>query len=304
MPDLWVPNNAERLVIPESNDTSAGAFGFFRDVYDNLCDTSVFHGRAMNSIWTSRKPASIGAAPKTGAWWAVGYRTPTAPPTDSCFVVASPSASYPAVKPDSVKIVLVPFYFTALRVVYKGTNIVVDSVGINTDQEVELEVQGHPSNAPAGTWVTDNSAKWTLPSGPTVANPPGTGGTWTFSPTAPTSLGTPPVTSLIVSDNADARTTPATIKIYVTPAPPSRVEFELVDKNPTAGIPFKTVVRIYNTDGLVPGTWCYPGQGSGQNPLAADHDAQCADRQRYSYDCRLRRLRQSAFEHHGELDHQ
>jgi hypothetical protein len=266
MPDLWTPKDLPLLVITANQDTTNGAFAFFRDQFNNLCDTAVSKGRAMNSVWTSRNDQKIGVSPKTGSWWAKAYRI-SSTGADSGFVVASPSATYPTVKPDSVKVVVYNFYFTELRIVYKGTTIRVDSIGINTDQTVELEVQGMPSNAP-GTWVSA-AAYWILPSGPAVSPPLTNNQTqdmrpeWTFSPTEPTSLSAQPVKQLIVW-NSNPQTKPDTAKILVTPAPPSRVEFVLIDKTPVAGEAFKAELRIYNTDGPVPGIWCYPGQGSGQ----------------------------------------
>jgi hypothetical protein len=163
---------------------------------------------------------------------------------------------------DSVKVVLINFYFTKFRVVLAGTNTPVDSIGMTTDDTRDLEVQGQPSNA-VGTWMTVSSANWRLTNGPAVAIPVPSGASqeWTLSPTAPTA---PAMSKLIVWDPAESRTVPDTVPIYIAPAPPSRVEIELIDKTPVAAQAFRVIVRIYNTDGLVPGTWCYPNPGIGQ----------------------------------------
>jgi len=267
-PDLWTPDNLTRIYINADTNNSREAYAFYRDAYNNLCDTALFKGRAANAGWTSDKTASIGVTSpvRSQKWISYASRGPSAAGSDSAWVIASEPAmpvGYPNVKPDSVKVVLINFYFTKFRVVLKGTNIPVDSIGMTTDETRDLEVQGQPSNA-AGTWMTVSNANWRLTAGPAVAIPvpPGDAQEWTFSPTAPTA----PLTSkLIVWDPDESRTVPDTVPIYITRAAPSRVEFELADTAYRAGQPFRTVVRIYNTDGLVPGTWCYPGQGSGND---------------------------------------
>ena len=265
-PNYWVPDNLTRIYINADTNYSREAYAFYRDRYNNLCDTTIFKGRAFAALWTSDKIASVGVTSPVRAqkWISYASRAPSAAGSDSAWIIAAEPAmpvGYANVKSDSVKVVLINFYFTKFRVVYKGTSTVVDSIGINTDEQVEMEVQGQPSNA-AGTWVPV-SASWRLTNGPAVAIPlPGSPAQeWTLSPTAPTA---PATSKLIVWDPAESRTVPDTVPIYVTPAPPSRVEIELIDKTPTAGQPFRTVVRIYNTDGLVPGTWCYPNPGTGQ----------------------------------------
>jgi hypothetical protein len=266
-PSYWVPDNLTRIYINADTNNSREAYAYYRDRYNNLCDTILFKGRAVNALWTSDKATSVTVTSPVRAqkWISYASRGLTAAGSDSAWVIASEPAmpvGYPNVVSDSVKVVLINFYFTKFRVVYKGTNIPVDSIGINTDQEVEMEVQGQPSNA-VGTWMTVSNAKWRLTNGPAVAIPlPGSPAQeWTLSPTTPTA---PATSKLIVWDPAESRTVPDTVPIYVTPAPPSRVEIELIDKTPIAGQPFRTVVRIYNTDGLVPGTWCYPNPGTGQ----------------------------------------
>lgn len=132
----------------------------------------------------------------------------------------------------------------------------VTAVNINTDQTKYLRVQGQWSDKP-GQWV-DFPALWGMnPLIPSANAMPTTDATnWTFSPTVPGEA------DLSVRNQSGTQT--KTVHVVVTPAPPSRVEISLIDNDPRAGTPFRARVKVYNTDGLIPGLWCHPGNGRGQ----------------------------------------
>jgi hypothetical protein len=125
---------------------------------------------------------------------------------------------------------------------------------MTTDDSKFVKIQVKWSNDTT-TWV-DGASSWVLnPANAIIWSdinqlPVGNGsGSWTLDPKTPGSTNLTVSAGTIVS---------IPVPVTITPAPPSRATIELAHPTDSiiAGRPFQVLVKIYNTDGLVPGTWC------------------------------------------------
>ena len=168
---------------------------------------------------------------------------------------------------DSVLVIIAPYTIVSLRLVERGKNLITDyadSIFMNTDEKRLFDVYGLRSDATDSTlpesWVRVN-ADWDL-SSPlhSAIQPPNYDKSWTFDPTNPTGTGT-----LILTNPDDSKTKTLTIPVTIVRAPPSEVTFRIITFPDTAGDTILAVVEIRNTDGLVPGKYCFQPGGDDQH---------------------------------------
>lgn len=165
---------------------------------------------------------------------------------------------------DSVLVIVAPYDILRLRVVERGNSVIdnyVDTIRMNTDQKKLYDVYGLKSTATdtndIDSWVLVN-ADWDLSSPLNSAVPPSKGlSYWTYDPTNP-GTGT-----LTLTNPNDANTQTLIIPVIIDRAPPSLVEFKLITpaNQRRAGETLLAVVEIRNTDGLVPGQYCFGNGG-------------------------------------------
>ena len=151
---------------------------------------------------------------------------------------------------DTVEVILLPYFFTKLRILV-GNDTSVQLLTMTTNDDTLLRVQGLRSDT--ALWV-DIPARWENSANLSIVPPaPGWDHSWTFSP-SDTGTGW-----IRVTLNNDAVTEPDTLNVRFLPGPPTRVVVEIVTppEQRIAGQPIITVVKIYNENGLVPGTYCF-----------------------------------------------
>ena len=238
------------LVSMDSATNLDTVFAVTYDKYNNYSGLGNYAGFATSAIWTSRDTSSVLVSPAPGSAFEGILQRNTRNP-DSAVVQASQTG----LLPDSITVKLQSGFPIAIRLV-NNAGVAVTRDSMNTDQDTTLIIQVQWSNAP-GVWV-DGTGTWSLsPNTITWTNPPPSGltGSWTLSPNQPGNE------NLTVT----AGTISTTIPLIITPAPPSSVTIQLANPNDSiiAGRPFKIAVQIYNTDGLVPGSWCSsPGEAT------------------------------------------
>jgi fibro-slime domain-containing protein len=223
------------LITMDQSQTKRYAYALTRDRFGNFVDL------ARSAQWSDVPDDTIfSVAPTAGALFE-GYLQRISSGESNL------RASQLPLTPDTVKVNIYKGVVIDLRLItQKGDTIT--AIFMNTDQELPIKVIGIWSDKP-GVWV-DITGAWSLPPDTLrSANPlpTGTAGNWTYSPINPGS-GTLTVTS------GSAK---VSVPVLITPAPPSRMELEI--RTPAAervaGKPITVQVRIYNTDGLVPGAW-------------------------------------------------
>jgi hypothetical protein len=207
-----------------------------------------FTGLSSNAtVWTPSKPAS--AIVNTPGPKYAGTIHRVTRTYDTLTVTATDGGLLPG----TVKVVLQTGTITAIRLV-DAAGLPVTAITMTTDDSKFVKIQVKWSNDPT-TWV-DGAGSWTL--NPTNAItwsdinqlPVGNGsGSWTLDPKTPGSTNLTVSAGTIVS---------IPVPVTITPAPPSRATIELAHPTDSiiAGRPFQVLVKIYNTDGLVPGAWC------------------------------------------------
>jgi hypothetical protein len=172
--------------------------------------------------------------------------------------VVATDARVPA-RPDSVVVVIVAWEPIALRLVKRGTDSVITEVFLNTDQEIDLEVQGQHSNDPNVWTVVD--ANWLmLPNPDTLLSsnplPASTQAIswWRYSPINPGD-------GILNLKDPLGRTPELNVPVHVTPAPPSKITIRILTPADSliAGQPILAEVVVENHDGRVPGQWCGSG---------------------------------------------
>jgi hypothetical protein len=149
---------------------------------------------------------------------------------------------------DTTVVELLAYHYLALRIICNTAKI--DSLYMNTNQDTSLSVQGLRSDT--AVWE-DVAAKWENSTNLKTQPPaPGKAHSWRFSPTD-TGTGW-----IRVSMENDLITAPDSIHVHFEIGPPVRATIEIVTPKELliAGEPIKTVVTIYNEDGLVP-YWCF-----------------------------------------------
>ncbi len=152
---------------------------------------------------------------------------------------------------DSTVVQLLEYYFKQLRII-TGTDTAAVKLVMNTNQDTLLRVQGLRSDTDQwqyidiGNWSNSPSLNKTIKS-------PGISSTWRIDPTDIASG------KIFVNLETDNRTIPDTLDVEFTIGPPTRVDIEIVTppEKIIAGEPIVTVIKIFNEDGPVPGTYCF-----------------------------------------------
>lgn len=170
--------------------------------------------------------------------------------------------------PDSVLVIIAPYYIVRLQLRDKVTGEIVDSIVMSTDEIGQYEVWGLKSTAQNAaddsSWVLTN-ATWVMTS-PTIVTripPPSRATEWLLDPTAP-GRGT-----LTLTNPDEARTDTLVVPVTITRAPADSVAIVLISSQPYfAGDTIEAEVSIYNSDGLVPGEYCFGTDGDDPNQAA------------------------------------
>jgi hypothetical protein len=218
----------------------ATAFAVVRDRYGQ------YTRKANNAVWTSTNQGLATVAAAALKYVGVISRVPLQNGTDTVY---ANELSPVALLSDYVQVALQNGTVDSIRLVNSLTGDVITGISMNTDSSLAVKIQVVWSNDASKSWV-DGTGSWTLVPDTITwdASPPTIGGTWNISPKVPG------VENLTIASGAVSKTIP----LIITPAPPSRATIELA--NPTdsiiAGRPFQVLVKIYNTDGLYPGSWC------------------------------------------------
>jgi len=244
------------LFIDGSNNTVT-AYAILRDCSGAYVDL------ARQAVWTALPSNGVDIVSAAGEPNALYHGIITRVTNGSTRVVASQGALIP----DSVPVRVADYTYIKFRLVERGTgNVItnyVDSIYMNTDQSKTYDVYGLKSNMEADSnnaaaWELAN-AKWVLSSPlDSTLTLPNNSSNWEYSPVKH-GTGTLTLTNPFYNS-----TLPLVVPVRIDIAPPSRVTFELVPPNAyrVAGDTITTVVKIYNTDGLVPEKYCFGNSGN------------------------------------------
>lgn len=241
-----------------------------RDAYAVVRDSSGFFTR-MASIeiteWRALKDSIINVTGEDGRKYHGIFERFNKLSKGTVLAVAEEADS---VIPDTVPVAIKDFYPVKLRLVKKGQSVITDyltKIEIETDSSQDYEVYALISTAvdkpnDPSSWIPIN-VKWDL-SSPLDSGispvEPDFSDKWTFNPIKP-GEGT-----LVLVNPEDERTERLIIPVTVILSPVSKVSIELITPEPEriAGRTLKAVVKIENTDGLIPGKYCY-GDGTNNN---------------------------------------
>ena len=236
--------------------------------YAIVRDTSGAFKRIANpttTIWSSLDPALFSANGEQPAKQYHGIIT--TPQIRSDGQNQAVATETPLI-PDSVLVIIAGYEYVSLRLVERGKDRItnyVDSIYMNTDERRLFDVYGLRSDMEdqsdnPDAWELIN-ADWDL-SSPlhSAIQTPSYAQSWTFDPTNPPGTGT-----LTLINPDDAKTETLIIPVTIVRAPPSEVTFRIINLPATAGDTILAVVEIRNTDGLVPGEYCFGTNGDDPN---------------------------------------
>ena len=243
------PNAADPVdsITINAGETTRSVYAMLRDAYGNWVAYS------QVTVWTSFNP-SVATAAGGVAIQGEGIVTRT---TDSGVTYVSALNTDPAYASlhlaDTIKVIMANIFYRALRIVVRDSTQI-SSLSMNTNQDTTLKVQGLRSDNGQWEYV---SASWGMLAGlSTDPMPPGQAQQWSFSPVTP---GTGWVRVYMDNDS----TLPDTVLVNFTVGPPTKVDISIITPADSliAGDTIRALVRIQNSDGLVPGPWCYSGAG-------------------------------------------
>ncbi|MBD3346063.1 MAG: fibro-slime domain-containing protein [Chitinivibrionales bacterium] len=233
--------NPITVISLDSADNEYYAYAVVRDEFGNI------KRLANNAQWLSLDDSKFDVDGTSGKLWE-GAIVRVTSGTDSLVAYETD------LKPDTVRVEVNAGVITAIRIVDENGNEI-DTVRINTDQQQQFFVEAQWSDK-GDAWIPI-AVPWDLdPDTLRSDNPLPVGETqsWTYSPINPGEA----ILSVERGGYSDA------VKLIISRAPPSILTISLLEDSMVAGVPFKAVVTIENTDGLIPGIWCYPGEGDGQ----------------------------------------
>ncbi|HMA64449.1 MAG TPA: fibro-slime domain-containing protein, partial [Chitinispirillaceae bacterium] len=221
--------------------TTATAYAVVRDKFGNyvrLADDE-------KTEWTSADPIVTTSTSEGTAY--KGIITRAADNGETKVV-----ATEPGLIPGVVDLKLSRDCIIELRLKYKNGDLV-DTIRMTTDDKETYYVEGKRSSD--GSWIT-TEATWRLTSPPKyTVDPPDQNTQWTFDPT------TEGVSTLVLSRNfGECDSTPSKrIPVIVTLGKINRVELNIItpESKRIAGDTLRAEVKIYTTDGLVPGSYCF-----------------------------------------------
>jgi fibro-slime domain-containing protein len=234
------------LVTISDTQSQATVFGVVRDSFGN------FTRLATNALWSDTLPPGIAT---------ISASTPKdvglIQRITGVFGATHAKASETGLAFDTTTVNIFNGYIKQLRFVDVSTGQALTGININTDQDVNVKLQGILSTDASNNWI-DVTGAWSM--APNIASAPsipaGNAGSWDFSPTVP---GGP--SQLTATTGSGTHVVTAQIAVTVTVAPPSSATFTLITPPAAriAGDTLLAVVKISNHDGLVPGSYCYPG---------------------------------------------
>jgi fibro-slime domain-containing protein len=248
---LQNPDHVPLVTISETT-SQAIVYGVVRDSFGN------FTRFANNALWSESPPLGIATVNPSSPQ----YRGIIARVNDSTFGTTHAKVAEAAVPHfDTTTVSILNGYIKQLRFVDVATGLPITGIDITTDQAITVKLQGILSTDSTNSHWIDVTGTWTL--APDIASstpiPTGDAGSWSFNPTVP---GGPSQLTAVTGTGA----TIASVQIPVTVrvAPPSSVTFTLITPpaQRIAGDTILAVVKIYNHDGLVPGSYCYSGDSA------------------------------------------
>lgn len=151
---------------------------------------------------------------------------------------------------DTTTVLLLPYYFTELRIVV-GSDTGAESLTMTTNDDTTVHVQGLRSDSLI--WV-DVSGHWENSSNlDIIPTAPGWASDWFFSP-ADTGTG-----FIRVSLDDEEQTKPDTLPVTFLRGPPTDITVTVITppEKRIAGEPILVEVTIRNENGLVPGEYCF-----------------------------------------------
>jgi fibro-slime domain-containing protein len=169
---------------------------------------------------------------------------------DSTQVMAI-SGEYPGLA-DTIDVVVLKYFYKALQIVVRRS-IPIDNLIMTTNDDTTLQVLGLRSDT---TLWEPVSVQWENSHGLVIdPSAPERSQTWKFSPVKPDTTG---LAWIRVTLGNDARTKPDTVAVKFYPGAVTNIDITILtppDKR-IAGDTIVAVVKIFNKDGLRPGTYC------------------------------------------------
>lgn len=236
-------DNPDSLVQIPSSVKYGIVYAVIRDAYQNFIQAS------QNTQWKSLDTAVVTAADGQKSLGQGIITRAESAPRDRANVVAS-SLDYPGLRDTTTALVL-QYYYLALRIVVGANATHIASLAMNTNQDTTLKVQGQRSTDSVWEYV---SAAWESSSGLSIVpGAPANAQSWTFSPDKP---GTGIIRVTLGNDTISTK--PDFVTVNFTAGPPVSMEVQILTppEQRIAGDTMIAVVRIKNSDGLVPGQWC------------------------------------------------
>ena len=247
-------NPIEKILIGYQ-ETKANAYAVVRDKEGNLVGLS----NSISTVWTQLDGAIISASGEPNSKYH-GIITRIIDNGRSLAVVDQPNT--PSIRGDSVIVELINVCIDSLRLKDTSTDSIVEEIKINSGEKRSYVVEGRKSTEPYEWILVD--AKWSL-SLPikSAVPPPDRNKSWTFDPIEP---GSDILTLSRPFDEECIKKPVTVIPVLVTIEKPFAVELSIITpvSERIAGDTLDAVVKITNSDGVVPGTYCF---GDGGNEL-------------------------------------
>jgi fibro-slime domain-containing protein len=248
--DSLRPNRKGSITL--ENVTPRSLFAVVRDKDGN------FMGLADkdNTIWTAKNDSIKCSTTPDSAYKGVVVKL-AEKDTTAAFV------KFGNLIPDSVEVILDSRCIVKLRL-KDDKNQVVTSINLTTGDRKVYTVEGLVAGSTDNWIVTE--AKWELGSPPTFSIPtPDQSSRWTFDPLTP-GENTLHLSRPFVDPIACVEKPELSIPVKVTIETVKKVELTILTppEKRIAGDTLLAEVRIYNTDGLIPGNYCF-GTGDGKN---------------------------------------
>jgi fibro-slime domain-containing protein len=245
---LHEPKEVSLITIP-STALKDSAFAVARDVHNNFCRLA----DSTKADWSEVNSSIIKADPFGNKRNFVGIINRATSDGKTYAIVSEPNLIS-----DSVEVSVVNYTILRLRLYDKLTNAIVRKIEIESDSTRDYYVLGLKSTHQndtnnADAWVPTN-VSWTLtPPLISTNGTPASSDKWTFDPKVP---GTG---NLILKNTSDTTTQVLTIPVEVFRSLAKFVSIRILtpDSLLVAGKTIQAIVEIRNTDGPVPGDYCF-----------------------------------------------
>ena len=243
-------NPIEKILIGYQ-ETKANAYAVVRDKEGNLIGLS----DSLLTVWNQLDDAIVSASGETKRKYH-GIITRIIDNGTTFVVVKQPNT--PSIREDSVSVELINVCIDTLRLKDALTDSIVEEIKINSGEKRSYIVEGRKSTTLE--WILVD-AKWSL-SLPikSAVPPPDRNKSWTFDPTEPGK----DILTLSRPFDVECIKKPVTvIPVLVTIEKPFAVELSIITpvSERIAGDTLDAVVKITNSDGLVPDTYCFGDEG-------------------------------------------